>query len=149
MSTVQYPTEIVMAKDKLKNFELAKEYEKLKYVAEFHDGVWSINKYLLSNPNSPLLEKITNIKRAYTRILLRYIQRITLNPISIDVDSFGFLTMLIIMDLEEEVKYIVENYPELSNVEHNFYQTYSHVFEHLITGLKRIQKQTNTLTTNN
>lgn len=148
MSTVQYPTEIVMAKEKLKDFEMAKEYEKLKYVAEFSDGIQSINKFLLGNPNSPLLDKITNIKRAYTRVLLRFIQRITINPISIDVNSFGFLLGLIWIDLKKEEEYIVENYPELSSVGYNFYQIYSHVFEHLITGLKRLQKQTNTQTFN-
>ena len=63
MSTSQYPPEIVSAKNKLKNFDLAEGYEKLQYVVEFSDGIWSINKYLKSNHNTPFIDKIKNLKR--------------------------------------------------------------------------------------
>ena len=139
MSTSQYPPEIVSAKNKLKNFDLAEGYEKLQYVVEFSDGIWSINKYLKSNPNTPFIDKITNLKRAHARRLLRHIQRLTLNNINMSADKFYYLFMLICKDLEKEVEFIVDNHHELSNVKQQFYQTYSHLCDHLITEFKRFQ----------
>ena len=139
MSKIQYPPEIVAAKNMLKNFDLAEGYEKLKYVKEFGEGLLSIHKYLLDNPNSPFLENLTNLKRANARILLRCIQGININNINITADSFYFLFDIISNYLKEDIKYIEGTNLELSNVVQQFFRSNPHLTDHIITELKRIQ----------
>ena len=143
MSTIHYPPEIVSAKDKLKRFDLTDRYEKLEYVKEFYEGIQSINDYILNNPNSPFLEKLISLKRAYSRVFLFWVKWINMENINIQADSFYFIFELIRYKLEDEVKYIIGNYPELSSVIQEFFQAKSHILNHLIAEFERLQKQTN------
>lgn len=140
MSTIHYPPEIVLAKNKLKRFDMTDGYEKLEYVKEFSEGLMVINEYILSNPNSPFLEKLTNLKRAHAQRLLLFIKEINLNNINIDADNYCYLFGLIRFTLKEEAINIGENSDELSSVVQQFFQTNSYIAAQILPEIKRLMK---------
>ena len=136
MSTIQYPPEIVSAKNKLEKFDRTDGYEKLEHIKEFSKGIEELLEYELNSPKSPFTVKIASLKRAHARRLLFFIRWLNLNNINIDINSFYYLFDLIRYKLKGDIEYILDNSKELSGVVQYFFRSNSHISKQLVSELE-------------
>jgi hypothetical protein len=126
------PNEIVEAKASLEQAE--KESDPIRKYEELRDGLDSIEFYLEEHQDPPedLRTYIVNLKRAHTRRLLTQLLSLT----NIEIDVWLKYVVLLITELENEMKYAIQSNQTLKENYDKFFAVWSDVLREAIKNLE-------------
>jgi hypothetical protein len=122
---MELPKDIIEARNYLEQAE--KESNPERKVDELKRGIELLEFYLEDNPDSSqeLVTYITNLRRSHTRRLLSQLLALK----KIEIETWLQYSVLIVVKLKEEVKYVTEQDPELSKNYKEFWNVWSDVFK--------------------
>ena len=126
------PNEIVEARASLEQAE--KESDPIRKYEELRDGLDSIEFYLEENQDPPkdLTTYVVNLKRSHTRRLLTQLLSLT----NIEIDVWLKYVVLLITELENEVKYAIQSDQTLKENYDKFFAVWSDVLREAIKNLE-------------
>lgn len=126
------PNEIVEARASLEQAE--KESDPIRKYEELRDGLDSIEFYLEEHQDPPedLTTYVVNLKRSHTRRLLTQLLLLT----NIEIDVWLKYVVLLITELENEVKYAIQSDQKLNENYDKFFAVWSDELRAAIKNLE-------------
>lgn len=126
------PDEIVEAKTSFEQAE--KESDPLRKYEELRNGIDSIDFYLEEHqdPSEDLTKYIVNLKRSHTRRLLSQLLSLT----NVEIDVWLKYVVLLITELEDEMKFAIQSDHTLKDNYDKFVAVYSDVLQEAIKKFK-------------